>query len=67
MGGHGLMNFAARHVKLFTLNVVIVLEPAIGIVIGGMLFGATVSLLQAFGGAILAVAVIIGLRQEAQP
>jgi drug/metabolite transporter (DMT)-like permease len=64
MGGHGLMNFAARYVKLFTLNVVIVLEPAIGILIGAMLFGATVTRLQVFGGAILACAVVIGLSPE---
>lgn len=60
--GHGLMNLAARHVKLFTLNVVIVLEPAIGIALGALLFDARVSVEQVAGGVLLAAAVAIGLR-----
>jgi drug/metabolite transporter (DMT)-like permease len=64
MGGHGLMNVAARQVRLFTLNVVIVLEPPIGILIGAGLFGARVTALQIAGGVLLAAAVVIGLRQE---
>lgn len=67
VGGHGLMNLAARSVKLFTLNVVIVLEPPIGIALGALLFGAGLTGLQALGGAVLAVAVIFGLRGEARP
>lgn len=67
VGGHGLMNLAARSVKLFTLNVVIVLEPPIGIALGALLFGAGLTAPQALGGAILAVAVVFGLRGEARP
>ncbi len=67
VGGHGLMNLAARSVKLFTLNVVIVLEPPIGIALGALLFGAGLDGVQAAGGAILAVAVVFGLRAEARP
>lgn len=67
VGGHGLMNLAARRVKLFTLNVVIVLEPPIWIALGAALFGAGLTGLQALGGAILAVAVVFGLRGEARP
>jgi hypothetical protein len=44
--------------------VVIVLEPAIGILIGAALFGARASALQIGGGVFLAIAVVIGLRQE---
>jgi drug/metabolite transporter (DMT)-like permease len=62
LAGHGLMNRAAREVKLFTLNIVIVLEPAIGIALGALLFGATVSLSAVIGGVVLVGAVIIGLR-----
>ena len=62
VGGHGLMNLAARHVRLFALNVVIVLEPAIGILLGTALLDATVRPLQAAGGIVLGVSVIIGLR-----
>lgn len=64
VGGHGLMNVAARHVRLFTLNVVIVLEPAIGIALGSMLFDVSVTPLQVVGGAILGVAVVVGVLPE---
>ncbi len=64
VGGHGLMNLAARHVTLFTLNVVIVLEPGIAIAMGAALFGAEVTALQLAGGALLTAAVIVGLRGE---
>jgi drug/metabolite transporter (DMT)-like permease len=63
-GGHGLMNLAARHVKLFTLNIVIVFEPVIGMAIGAMLFRVTVRPLQVVGGAVLAVAVWVALRPK---
>ena len=64
VAGHGLMNLAARHVRLFTLNVVIVLEPAIGIGLGAALFDASVSTLQVTGGLVLAAAVLVGLGPE---
>jgi len=67
IGGHGLMNLAARSVKLFTLNVVIVLEPPIGIALGALLFGAGLTVPQALGGAILAAAVLFGLQGERAP
>ena len=65
VGGHGLMNLAARHVRLFALNVVIVLEPAIGILIGVFFFPVAVRPLQIAGGALLAIAVWIGVRDRA--
>jgi drug/metabolite transporter (DMT)-like permease len=61
VAGHGLMNLAARGVTLFALNIVIVLEPAIAIAIGAVLFGARVTPLQIGGGILLAAAVIVGL------
>jgi drug/metabolite transporter (DMT)-like permease len=64
VGGHGLMNLAARHVKLFTLNVVIVLEPAIAIAIGAVLIDKRATPIQLGGGVLLAAAVIVGLRTE---
>lgn len=67
LGGHGLMNLAARHVTLFTLNVVIVLEPPLAIAIGAPIFGASVSNTQLVGGAVLAVAVVIGLLPTLSP
>jgi drug/metabolite transporter (DMT)-like permease len=64
LGGHGLLNLVARHVKLFTLNVVIVLEPAIAIALGALLFGARITALQLGGGSLLGVAVVVGLLHE---
>jgi drug/metabolite transporter (DMT)-like permease len=61
--GHGLMNHAANHVSLFTLNIVIVLEPAVGIAIGVLLFGATLTMAQLLGGALLGTAVMFGVRR----
>jgi drug/metabolite transporter (DMT)-like permease len=63
VAGHGLMNLAARGVTLFTLNIVIVLEPAIAIAMGAVLFGARVTALQLGGGVLLAAAVIVGLKK----
>jgi drug/metabolite transporter (DMT)-like permease len=47
------------------LNLVVVLEPAIAIAMGALLFGATVTPVQAVGGAVLALAVVVGLRAPA--
>lgn len=64
MGGHGLMNAAARGLRLFTVNVVIVLEPAIGILLGALLLGERAGTTHVIGGAVLAVAVVIALLPE---
>jgi drug/metabolite transporter (DMT)-like permease len=64
IGGHGFMNLAARGVRLFTLNLAIVLEPPLAIAMGAALFGATVTPLQVAGGLLLGAAVVVGLRPE---
>lgn len=61
VGGHGAMNLAARGVSMFALNFVIVLEPAIALGLGAIMFGAGVTAWQLVGGAILAIAVFVGL------
>jgi drug/metabolite transporter (DMT)-like permease len=61
--GHGLMNYAANHVSLFTVNLVIVLEPAVAIALGALLFGAGVTSTHLFGGALLAASVLFGMRK----
>jgi drug/metabolite transporter (DMT)-like permease len=61
--GHGLMNYAANHVSLFTLNIVIVLEPAVAIAMGALLFGATLTAMQLLGGALLGMAVVFGMHK----
>jgi drug/metabolite transporter (DMT)-like permease len=50
-------------VTLFVLNIVIVLEPAIAIAMGALLFGARVTALQLGGGVLLAAAVVVGLKK----
>ena len=65
IAGHGLTNLAARHVALFTLNIVIVLEPAIALAMGWWLFDATIAPVTVAGGALLVASVIFGLRPEA--
>jgi drug/metabolite transporter (DMT)-like permease len=64
IGGHGFMNLAARDVRLFTLNLVIVLEPPLAIALGTLLFGATVTPLQVAGGILLGAAVVVGMLPE---
>ncbi len=64
MAGHGLMNQAARGVTLFALNIVIVLEPAIAIAMGALLFDAGATPLQLGGGVLLAAAVVVGLGRR---
>lgn len=66
MGGHGLMNAAARGLRLFTVNIVIVLEPALAILLGVALLGESVTGVQAAGGAVLAAAVVIALLPDAR-
>jgi drug/metabolite transporter (DMT)-like permease len=62
--GHGCMNLAARHVRLFAVNLVVVLEPALGVGMGAVLFGATVRPTQWIGGAILSAACLFGLLPQ---
>ncbi len=64
MGGHGSMNAAARGVRLFIVNMVIVLEPAIAILFGVAFLGETVTTVQVAGGAVLAVSVWIALLPD---
>lgn len=67
MGGHGLMNAAARGVRLFTVNIVIVLEPPLGILLGMWLLGQKPPTpIQVAGGAVLAAAVVVALLPEAR-
>jgi drug/metabolite transporter (DMT)-like permease len=67
MAGHGAINFAARGVSLFAVNFVIVLEPAIAIGMGALLFHAPLGVSHVIGGAILAAAVIVGLAPRRAP
>lgn len=62
--GHSLMNIAARYVELFTLNIVIVLEPAIAIGLGALLFETAILPPTLIGGAFLIASVVLGLRRS---
>jgi drug/metabolite transporter (DMT)-like permease len=67
MGGHGLMNAAARGLRLFTVNIVIVLEPPLGILLGMAILGqAPPTAVQVAGGAVLAAAVVVALLPDAR-
>jgi drug/metabolite transporter (DMT)-like permease len=67
MGGHGLMNAAAREIRLFAVNIVIVLEPPLGILLGMALLGqAAPTTLQMAGGTVLAAAVVVALMPDAR-
>jgi drug/metabolite transporter (DMT)-like permease len=64
LGGHGLLNLAANTVPLFALNLIVLLEPAFGIALGALLFGAVVTPLQLAGGALLGAAVLLGVQSS---
>jgi len=63
--GHACFNWAVPRVRFFTLNLLIVLEPALAILLGALLLGERATPLQAVGGAVLGVAVLVGLRRPA--
>ena len=60
--GHACFNWAAPRVRFFTLNLLIVLEPAIALLLGIWLLDERPTLEQLAGGAILAAAVFVGTR-----
>ena len=63
--GHACFNWVAHRVRFFTLNLVVVLEPALAILLGAWLLDEGVTPEQAAGGAVLGLAVLIGLRRPA--
>ncbi len=60
--GHACFNWAVPRVRFFTLNLLVVLEPALALLIGAVLLGSRVVPVQLAGGAVLGAAVLIGLR-----
>lgn len=63
--GHALMNYAARYARVFTVNLAIVGEPALGIVLA-LLFLPDEKLfpVKLAGGASMMLAVLVGFRDE---
>jgi drug/metabolite transporter (DMT)-like permease len=57
LGGHGMLNVAARTLSLFTVNIAILLEPVLSIALGALMFGADITPLQVAGGVMLIVSV----------
>jgi drug/metabolite transporter (DMT)-like permease len=57
LGGHGLLNAAARSLPLFTVNIAVLLEPVLSIALGAVMFGADITSLQIAGGVILIASV----------
>ncbi len=64
--GHACFNWAIPRVRFFTLNLLIVLEPALAILLGVALLDESATPLQVVGGAVLGIAVLVGLRRPAQ-
>lgn len=62
--GHACFNWALSQVRLFVLNLLIVLEPAIAIAIGIVWLGEAPGPLQWLGGAVLGGAVLVGVGRE---
>ena len=57
LGGHGLLNAAARSLSLFTVNMAVLLEPVLSIALGAAMFGADITGIQTAGGVILIASV----------
>ena len=57
LGGHGLLNAAARSISLFTVNIAVLLEPVLSIALGAVMFGADITGIQIAGGVILIASV----------
>ena len=59
--GHACFNWAIPRVRFFTINLLIVLEPAIAILLGVAFLDERATPLQLGGGALLGLAVVAGL------
>jgi len=64
--GHACFNWCIKRVRLFTLNMLIVLEPAIALALGAWWLedAAPITASQVAGGVVLGAAVIVGLRRK---
>ncbi len=58
--GHACFNWAVPRVRFFTLNLLIVLEPAIALLLGAWLLHESATTTELLGGAVLAAAVLVG-------
>ena len=65
--GHACFNWAVPRVRFFTLNLLIVLEPALAILLGAVFLDEGASAWQIGGGAVLGLAVLAGLRRPPGP
>ena len=63
--GHACFNWCVPRVRFFTLNLLIVLEPALAILMGVVLLDESATQLQIVGGVVLGAAVLVGLRPSA--
>ncbi len=65
--GHACFNWAVPRVRFFTLNLLIVLEPALALAFGVAFLAERVTAPQVVGGGVLGAAVLVGLRRPPQP
>ena len=59
--GHACFNWAVTRVRFFTLNVLIVLEPAIALLLGAVFLDTSARTDQLVGGLVLAAAVLVAV------
>ncbi len=65
--GHALMNVALKYVRLFTINLAVVGEPICAIAIAAIWLGMPLTIVEGVGGAILAMSLFVGFRDERVP
>ena len=64
--GHAAFNYVLPHVRLFTVNIATVAEPALSI-LGAVLFlGQRLTVYELMGGILLVAALFVGVRDEKQ-
>jgi len=65
--GHACFNWCIGRVRLFTLNMLIVLEPALALAFGAWWLGAGITVWQLVGGVVLGAAVVVALEVIPEP
>jgi drug/metabolite transporter (DMT)-like permease len=62
--GHAAINYVLPHMRLFTLNITVVVEPVLAIVASVLFLGGSVTVAEVLGGAFLIAALLVGVRDE---
>ena len=65
--GHAALNYALPYARLFTVNLMTVAEPVLAILAAVLWLGESVTGAELAGGALLVVALLVGVRDEWGP